>query len=499
MSAIDRVFGSEPDPTRPPRVPILPQNLEAEMGVLGTMIFDSSKTAEISQRVELSDFTLPKHRTIFAAVTRLVNAGRPVDLVIVTGELRTAGEIDAVGGSEYLAKLVEQLPNADHGLEYASDVRRASILRLALQRHEQLGAALRTGEVNGEFHHLAESIAELQDEAGEKKTEPRIEIITASDSIAQPRPDREMILGKFPKGRLGLFDGKWRSGKGSHAINFAVAASLGRALGAGFECVRPYRSGFLTQEDWRDRVDDRSEESALGFGVDPKKDLTNLLLIHRRSPPHRFDDPAYVDRLINALAHWKPELLFLDNLSKLHGLDENSAKDMALVFSQIERLVHELEVAVIILHHLGKDESRGSRGSSAIPGFCDYRITATREQGSRVSTLKCRDGKDTEDWEATFEKFQTENGGVQFKLVTTAFEGPTAADLRNLDEFHALLKARGADGVPIEVLIDAGKWKSRNTLLKKLRDLQAGGRADSRMEGKTKLWFAIEREPGEEG
>ncbi len=71
----------------------------------------------------------------------------------------------------------------------------------------------------------------------------------------------------------------------------------------------------------------------------------------------------------------KAEVLIIDPFVRFHDADENSASAMSEVLGILRELIEKLEISIILVHHTGKIESKGGRGSSAIIGEYDSCIT----------------------------------------------------------------------------------------------------------------------------
>jgi len=102
------------------RIP--PQNLEAEQGVLGSMLLDRDAIARVIEALRPEDFYRDAHRVIYAAMSDLFERGEPVDLITVTNRLAVQGKIEDVGGATYLASLPNVVPTAANVDFYASIV-----------------------------------------------------------------------------------------------------------------------------------------------------------------------------------------------------------------------------------------------------------------------------------------------------------------------------------------------------------------------------------------
>ena len=108
---------------------IPPQNLDAEMSLIGAILIDEEVLIDIVEIVKAVDFYDKRHATIFASIIRLYEHHQPVDLLTLTNELKKREELDVVGGSSYLAELTNYVPTASHAASYAEIVAQAAVRR----------------------------------------------------------------------------------------------------------------------------------------------------------------------------------------------------------------------------------------------------------------------------------------------------------------------------------------------------------------------------------
>ena len=88
-------------------------SLEAEAGLLGSMIIGSECICEIIPIiVNEKAFYKPEHQQIYTALLKLHISGVPVDAVVLRAELKKAGQLDNVGGVKYLAKVMRSVTHA---------------------------------------------------------------------------------------------------------------------------------------------------------------------------------------------------------------------------------------------------------------------------------------------------------------------------------------------------------------------------------------------------
>jgi replicative DNA helicase len=108
---------------------IPPQNLDAEKSLLGAVLIDEEKLADISEHVTANDFYDKRHAIVYAAMMRLYEKHNPVDLLTLTDELKRKKELDTVGGSAFLTELTNYVPTAAHAEAYAELVSQKAVRR----------------------------------------------------------------------------------------------------------------------------------------------------------------------------------------------------------------------------------------------------------------------------------------------------------------------------------------------------------------------------------
>jgi replicative DNA helicase len=103
------------------RVP--PHSMEAEQSVLGGLLLDNSAWDRAADLLTGSDFYSLQHRLIFGAITTLIVANKPADVITVNEELERLGHAEGCGGRQYLNALAQSVPSAANMRAYAGIVR----------------------------------------------------------------------------------------------------------------------------------------------------------------------------------------------------------------------------------------------------------------------------------------------------------------------------------------------------------------------------------------
>src|SRR5271165_1533018 len=107
----------------------LPANLDAERFVLGSILLNDSVYLQVAGAVEPDDFSLEKHRRIFARMKDLYDRGERLDRVTVANELMKQGQLESVDGLGYLVSLDDGLPEIANLESYIRIVKEKATLR----------------------------------------------------------------------------------------------------------------------------------------------------------------------------------------------------------------------------------------------------------------------------------------------------------------------------------------------------------------------------------
>lgn len=109
---------------------IPPHNLEAEQATLGAMLIDWEAVSTVTQFLRPENFYSPQNQKIFSAILDLFNKGNSrADLITLTNELRSKGELEQAGGPGYLVTLTNAVPTSANVEYYAKIVLEQSVRR----------------------------------------------------------------------------------------------------------------------------------------------------------------------------------------------------------------------------------------------------------------------------------------------------------------------------------------------------------------------------------
>ena len=129
----------------------MPESLEAEAAVLGSMMLDPVCIGQVVQQLNADSFYRPEHQIIFEALVTLYEDKRDFDMVLLRDELKKRKRLKAVGGVEYLVSVTDSVPavaNVEYYIEIVKD--KALLRRLVLAGNEILNTAYDEGGEVGE-------------------------------------------------------------------------------------------------------------------------------------------------------------------------------------------------------------------------------------------------------------------------------------------------------------------------------------------------------------
>ena len=136
-----------------------PQNMEAEMSVLGSLMLDKDALIKIGDVVSADDFYDDRHKLIFEAAVALSEKNISIDILTMTNWLEERKILEKVGGSSYLTQLVNEVPSSAHISHYAFIVRKKGALR------KLIGAA---GEMTNMAFNEEGDMEDILDSADQK-------------------------------------------------------------------------------------------------------------------------------------------------------------------------------------------------------------------------------------------------------------------------------------------------------------------------------------------
>lgn len=237
---------------------------------------------------------------------------------------------------------------------------------------------------------------------GERKPAYRFEFQPACEYINGPQP-RWIVRDFLPKDEVGMIYGKSGSGKSFFVMDLILAVARGV----------PWRGTHLVEQG---SVAYIAAEGAAGVRNRLRAYVNHHGVPIEGIPLHILGDSPNLLELKDArdLTHALVQLgndlrvVVVDTTAcVMSGGDENSGKDMGRVIAHCKAFHKATGALVLLIHHSGKDDTKGARGWSGTRGALGVEICVTRDGEERIASItKQKDGND-------------ENQDYGFTLVST--------------------------------------------------------------------------------
>ncbi|MGH8671923.1 MAG: replicative DNA helicase [Burkholderiales bacterium] len=397
------------------RVP--PHSIDAEQSVLGGLLLENSAWDKIADVISEADFYRQDHRLIYRHICKIIEQGKPADIVTAAEALSLSAELESIGGLAYLGALAQNTPSAANIRRYAEIVRERAIMR----RLGEAGTAIADSAINpggrsaSELLDHAEGMVFRIAEEGARANQgfisiqplltrvaERIDVLFQQDNahgitgVPTGFYDLDQKTSGLQPGDLVIIAGRPSMGKTAFALNIVehVALVVGlpaavfsmemsgeqlamRLLGSvGRLDQHKVRTGRLDDEDWPRLTDAIGRLNDAPIYVDESGSLNALELRARARRLHR--------------QHQGLGIIVVDYLqlmSAAHG-GENRATEISEISRSLKSLAKELRVPVVALSQLNRSvEQRTDKR----PVMSDLRESGAIEQDADLILFIYRD------------------------------------------------------------------------------------------------------------
>ena len=124
----------------------LPRAPEAERAILGGVMLDPARMADLDTLIEPGDFYGEAHQTLYALILAMHDRGEPVETVSVVMEVQAQGKVDECGGVAYVAALPDDVPSTTNLRYYARQIQTAAQCRAIMARCAEASDLARQGK-----------------------------------------------------------------------------------------------------------------------------------------------------------------------------------------------------------------------------------------------------------------------------------------------------------------------------------------------------------------
>ncbi len=394
-----------------------PQNLEAEMSVLGGVLLENDALNRALEHLVADDFYRRGHQLIFSAMIALSERNEPADLVTLSAQLRLKNVMEEAGGSGYLATLVDYVPTAANVQYYCKLVKEKSIARKLISVSTEIATS---GYEGGDMEVVLDRAEKAIFEIAENRTRPsyfpvrdilkdtfrnieqlyeRKELVTG---VPTGYTDLDKMTAGLQPGDLLIVAGRPSMGKTAFALNlieYATAHSEKKVPAVVFSLEMSkeqlvqrllcsvarvdagrLRTGNLGESDWPKLTMAAGQLSDTQLFID---DTPAISVLELRSKARRLK------------AEHGLGLIVVDYLQLMRGSsNENRQQEISEISRSLKALAKELSLPVVALSQLNRSlESRTDKR----PMMSDLRESGAIEQDADVIMFVYREAVYCED------------------------------------------------------------------------------------------------------
>ncbi|MBS1687487.1 MAG: replicative DNA helicase [Bacteroidetes bacterium] len=384
---------------------IPPQAIELEEAVLGAVMLEKDKLAEVLEIIQSVEcFYVDANQKIYAAIRRLFDKGMPVDLLTVTEELRKSNELEIVGGAYYLTRLTMSVVSSAHVEAHA---------RIIMEKFIQRELIRISGNVISDAYEDSTDVFDLLDKAESnlyeitdkhlrKNFKSMKDVLVATiHEIEESKNKKEDITG-VPSG-FTVLDQLTNGWQKTDLIILAARPSVGKtafslnlAMNAAMNSVKEFPVAVFSLEMGSGQivkrmlsaVTDVSMESISRGRMEEHEfiQLTQRMNKLAKAPIYLDDQAALNIFELRAKARRLKQrhdiqMIIIDYLQLMQGSTDkggNREQEISKISRDLKALAKELEIPIIALSQLNR--SVESRKESKVPQLSDLRESGAIEQ-----------------------------------------------------------------------------------------------------------------------
>ena len=397
----------------------LPQSIEAEQSVLGSMITDKNAVVEAIEKLEENDFYRDGHKVIFKTISEMFKDDMPVDLVTLLERLKATEKLEKAGGVTYVSELSSSLLTTINLSAYIKIVKEKSILRKLIRASTSIieDSYNKQGEVEEVLEGAEKKIFDIAEKRTTSDFEPLNVVLERGfleierlfnnkgeiTGVGSGFVDLDAKTSGFQKGDMVLIAARPSMGKTTFALNIAEHAALreGKSVvvfslemskeqlaykllcsEANVDMLK-LRTGALDDKDWENIARETGPLSKAKIYID---DTAGVTVMEMRSKCRRLKLEYGID------------LIVIDYLQLMSGSsNESRQQEVSEISRSIKALAKEMECPVIALSQLSRaPEQRADHR----PMLSDLRESGSIEQDADLDMFLYRDeyyNKETED------------------------------------------------------------------------------------------------------
>lgn len=378
-----------------------PQNIEAEMSVLGSMMLGEEASLRAIELLSEDSFYYDAHRKIFSSIISLFEKGRPVDLVTLTDELRRQKNLKKIGGAAYLTSLLNCVYSSASIEHYVKIVKDKAVLRNIIntatrivadgyEDNQEVGVFL--DQVESQIFSISQQATQEDFVSVKDLIHPAIEFAekltkhkTHITGVETGFPDFDEKTSGLQLSDLVIIAGRPSMGKSAFAINIAQYVAVVKKIPVAIFSLETSKEQIILRMLCSEA---RVDGMKLRRGYLSSSKFSDLTLAAGRleEAPIFIDDSPSISiiELCSKARRLKSKenigLIIIDYLQMMrsYAKSENRQQEMSEISRSVKALAKELKIPVIAISQLSREVER--RGKGARPQLSDLRESGALEQ-----------------------------------------------------------------------------------------------------------------------
>lgn len=414
---------------------IPPQDLVAEQSVIGSMLLEKNAVVKAVEFLQPDSFYRDAHRLIYETILDLFDRGEPIDLVTVTNDLRKMGRLEQIGGSVYVADLINSVPTAANVDYYAKIVAEKATLRRLIEAGTRIvrdcfEAAEDVDQIVDNAEKRIFEIALKRVREGFIKIDSVIKgVLDRIDSLYDKKegltgtptgyPDLDQLTAGFQNSDLIIIAARPSVGKTAFALNIAQNVAIKHKIPVAIFSLEMSKEALAQRILCSEAEVDANKLKTASLSDTGWKKLTRALGRLSEAPVFIDDSATMTATEIRAKARrLKIEhglgLVIIDYLQLMRGRArvENRVQEISEIARSLKTLARELDVPVVALSQLSRAiEQRTDR----MPRLSDLRESGEIEQTADLVMFIHRDD---------YYNPQSDRGNVAEIIIAKQRNGP---------------------------------------------------------------------------
>ena len=381
-----------------------PWNNDAEQAVLGAMLLDQDASLSAAQLLIDDMFYREAHRRLFRAMVSLTERRVVIDHITLRDELIRRGELDSIGGYDYVAELADSVPTAANLEYHAKIVKEKAILRKLIETATGIITEAYDGHTTAsELLDAAESrifqVSQQRTEEGFARlkemlwpTMERIETLQKSGKAITGVPsgfaDLDNLTSGFQGGELVILAARPSMGKTAFVLNIATHAAVEQHGVAIFSLEMSKESLVQRMLTAEARVDSQLVRRGMLRDFDFTK-LARAAGVLQQCPVWIDDTPALTllemrSKARRLKAENDVRMIIVDYLQLMRSPEysDNRVQEISDISRSLKGLAKELGVPVVALSQLSRASEQ--RGGERKPILSDLRDSGAIEQDADI-------------------------------------------------------------------------------------------------------------------